>query len=405
MRIILKLKVIKRREMIRRGIMIMLFLICNLELWAQDINISLKHFPSEHYMLIGYKGTKNDTIAKGSLDKQGNAKVQLPAFVKEYQGMASLVIGEDSKMDLILNNESFSIASDFAYPDTRTTQFTGSEENKFFKDYLLGEEVTDNPKLYASQLKKEIDYLKRILVFERASGEEIEKLRSEFLNQDMLVLYHSSYWKTMLSYWVAMYNNRIKDDDKLIIDALYVFDNIKQEKVLDEFTNNLIDICEQYGWEYIKNQLVQHSYNLGRLKSPTRNLAILLKSRGVQIGETPPDFLLDKKTKLSSLFKDKVLLFFYDSNCDLCKNEIEALQNQSEKLIEKKIKIVSVSVDPSKEELEENTKKFLWKYKLNDPNNHIFYPYGVIMTPTYFVIEKGKITGRYAQLLDTGLLQ
>ncbi|MCV9934706.1 hypothetical protein OIU80_20715 [Flavobacterium sp. LS1R47] len=27
------------------------------------------------------------------------------------------------------------------------------------------------------------------------------------------------------------------------------------------------------------------------------------------------------------------------------------------------------------------------------------------MASTYFVIEKDKITGRYAQLLDTGLLQ
>ncbi|AYN05577.1 peroxiredoxin [Flavobacterium sp. 140616W15] len=389
--------------MITKRILLTLFFVYNCAIWAQNITISFIKFPSKSYALIEYKGTKSDTIVKGYLDKQGNAKLQLPASVKNYQGMVSLIIDKDAKMDMIMNNENFSVASIYAYPDTRTSQFIGSEENQFLKDYLLGNEVIANPKLYVNQLKKEMDYLNRILVAANASDSAIESLRSEFLNVDMPVLYHSPFWKTMLTYWVIMYNNRIKDDDKLIADALQIMKNIKQEATLDEFANNLVDICEQYGWEYIKNQLVQQIYNSGMIKSPTRHLAILLKSSGVQIGETPPDFLVDKKTKLSSLFKDKLLLFFYDSACYKCSNEIKELKAYSEKLTENKIKIVSISVDPTKDELEENTKDFSWKYKLNDPDNHIFHPYGVIMTPTYFVIEKGKIAGRYARLEDIGL--
>jgi peroxiredoxin len=389
--------------MVGKKIMAMLFLASNCGLSAQDISITLKKFPSDSYALVGYKGTKTDTLVKGRLNEQGKGTVKLPASFKNYQGMASLIVGGDTKMDMILNNESFSVASDYAHPDTRIMEFTGSEENKFFKEYLLGEVMVANPNLFANQLKNEIDYFNRILAFSGASEDTVESLRSDFLNLDMEVLYHSSFWKTMLTYWVAMHNNQIKDDDKLVADALQVMKKIKDEAVLDEFANNMIDICEQHGWEYIKNQLVLNSYNSGRHKNPTRNLAILFKSRGIQIGETPPDFLLDKKTKLSSLSKDKVLLFFYDSNCYQCSNEIKELKKQSEKIEKNKIKIVSISLDANKEVLEANTKEFSWKYKLNDPDNHLFYPYGVIMTPTYFVIEKGKITGRFARLADTGL--
>lgn len=381
----------------------MLFLVYNFSTWAQNITISFEKFPSKKYALIGYRGTKTDTLAKGYLDKQGNTKLQLPTLVKKYQGVASLVIDDDAKMDMILNNENFSVASIYSYPDTRTSKFKDTEENQFFKNYLLGDEVIIKPNLYATQLKKEMDYLNRILASANASDSEIENLRSEFLSVNLPVFYHSPFWKTMLTYWVAMYNNRIKDDDKLVADALQILKNTKQEPIIDEFANNLIDICEQYGWEYIKNELVLHIYNSGIIKAPTSNLAILIKSRGVQIGETPPDFFVDKQTKLSSIFKDTVLLFFYDSTCYKCNNEIKELKTHSEKLTEKNIKIVSISLDANKKELEENTKDFLWKYKLNDPDNNLFHPYGVIMTPTYFVIEKGKITGRYAQLEDTGL--
>lgn len=381
----------------------MLFLVYNFSTWAQDITISFEKFPSKKYTLVGYRGTKTDTLIKGHLDKQGNAKLQLPTSVKKYQGVASLVIDDDAKMDMILNNENFSVASIYGYPDTRTSQFSGSEENQFFKNYLLGDEVISNPNLYATQLKKEMDYLNRILVAANASDSEIEKLRLDFLSTNMSVLYHSPFWKKMLTYWVAMYNNKIKDDDKLVQDAFIMIKTIPQEEISDEFANNLIDICEQYGWEYIKNQFVMYIYNTATIKNPTRHLAILLKSKGVQIGETPPDFLIDKKTKLSSIFNDRVLLFFYDSTCYKCSNEIKELKTNSEKLIEKNIKIVSISLDATKKELEENSKDFPWKYKLNDPDNRLFNPYGVIMTPTYFVIEKGKITGRYAQLEDTGL--
>lgn len=382
--------------------MLMLFLVYNFSTWAQNITISFEKFPSKKYALIGYHGTKTDTLIKGYLDKQGNAKLQLPTSVKKYQGVASLVIDDEAKMDMILNNENFSVASIYSYPDTRTSKFKDSEENQFFKNYLLGDEVIIKPNLYATKLKKEMDYLNRILVAVNASDSEIENLRSEFLSANMPVFYRSPFWKTMLTCWVTMYNNRIKDDDKLVADALQVMKNIKQEQVVDEFANNLIDICEQYGWEYIKNQLVLHIYNSGIIKAPTHNLAILLKSRGVQIGETPPDFFVDKKTKLSSLSNDTVLLLFYDSTCYKCNNEIKELKTYSGKLEASKIKIVTISLDATKKELEENT-DFSWKYKLNDPNNNIFHPYGVIMTPTYFVIEKGKITGRYAQLEDTGL--
>lgn len=389
--------------MIRKRIVLMVFFVYNCTTWAQNISVSFEKFPSKRYTLIGYKGTKTDTIVKGQLDKQGNAKLKLPASVKNYQGMVSLVMDDDIKLEMILNNENFSVSSIYAYPDTRTSQFKGSEENQFFKNYLLGDELIINSKLYANQLKNGMDYFNRILAAGKATDKEIEKLRFDFIDLNLSELYYSPLWKNTLTYWVAMHNNRIKDDDKLITDAFQVMKNCKQEAVLDEFANNLIDICEQYGWEYIKNQLVLQIYNSGSLKTPTRNLAILLKSRGIQIGETPPDFSLNEKTKLSSLFKDKLLLFFYDSNCYQCSNEIKELKIYSDKLTENKIKIVSISLDANKEDLEANTKDFSWKYKLNDPDNHLFHPYGVIMTPTYFVIEKGKITGRYARLLDTGL--
>jgi peroxiredoxin len=115
----------------------------------------------------------------------------------------------------------------------------------------------------------------------------------------------------------------------------------------------------------------------------------------------------DKAPALMGLEKplsQPTILIFFDSNCDHCRHELDYLNTYFSELTAKGYRIVSIAADTEENNYRQATARYAWdkadrlcNFKGFEGEN--FKNYGIIGTPTIFVIDKhGMITGRYARM-------
>jgi peroxiredoxin len=102
------------------------------------------------------------------------------------------------------------------------------------------------------------------------------------------------------------------------------------------------------------------------------------------------------------------LLMFYESGCSNCALQLDEMKKHYPEIEKKGVRIITISADTSPEVFEYHSKDFPWTDKMCDFQGFDgpdFKTYGVVGTPTFYLIDKnGTITNRYARLDDTGLL-
>ncbi|MDH6355587.1 peroxiredoxin [Dysgonomonas sp. PH5-45] len=360
-----------------------------------SIHVSFSQFPLQDYVLVTYRGTHIDTIASGSLNITGSGDIQIPASSESYRGIASLILTGKTSIDFVLDNEPLSIHSEAVDPNFSNMIFTGSPENSYLQDHIMGRAGVESidMTLYAERFLQTTLYFQQLNNFGNFTPSQTEEMR-RFATQelDMDVLYHSSLWRPLISYWVGFVMQKTDSDDYLIGDAVKIINNMRSEEVMDEFGNNMIEICEQYDWNYVKTQIVLYMYNSGRIKNPTKNLLISMKSIGVVVGEPPVDFEISQKKRLNDYLKNNILLFFYENNCSHCDDEKKKLIEAYPELKKQGIVVVSIAAN------EDRAKNLPWEDNISDTDGKLFANYGIIGTPTYFFIKDGKIASRAALL-------
>ncbi|RZJ48796.1 MAG: redoxin domain-containing protein [Flavobacterium sp.] len=414
---------------------------------AQTINVAFPHFTGKQYVYVLEKGSKKDTIATGKLDTEGKATLVIPSAKKGYAGISHFVLTEGGGMDFIVNKENFTISCLEEQPNFENTKYTVSAENDFFNGRMkklnqilekvrmvqygltvykkedalypalnqeqqnlnqqltaLKSETAQN-KLYAARLAEIYDILmgsgSKINLSEGEKAKEINAFVKDKL--DMSVLYTSGQWNNFIEGWMQLHQAVIKDDALWLEGTKYVLSHIKSNEIYTAFTEKAILVLTKAGKDDLVTSLSEYASKSGRLEKSGK--IVMAAINGPAIGNVAP--VLQTATGKKTINK-KTLLFFYESGCNNCENEIHQLLGNYEIVKDKGYEIISVAADMTSNVGDGHNHQFPWKEQLCDfkgfagPN---FKNYAIIGTPTFFVIdEKGKITGKYASLIDTGIL-
>ncbi|OCB75991.1 hypothetical protein B0A79_02165 [Flavobacterium piscis] len=434
-----------------KNIFIVLISICLISsIEAQTIHLSLPHFGGKDYTYAITKGDKKDTIiAKGKLDSKGKTVLKLPLSQKGYVGMSSFQLKEGGGIDIIINNENFTISCNEAQPTLDNIKFVGSQENEFLiKQYQEQQQLlekasvinaalqlyakeeslypgleteygklkqrfkavqldTEQSKLYASRFIEINNFLMGIgSSLDQNETEKSQQYRDFFRNKvNMEWLYTSNLWSPVISSWFTMHNNVVKNDNLLVEDAKAILERIPSKPVYTSFADKLVVMLSKAGKDELVSSIGTYIGTSGKIENPGHNL--LAAMGGPQTGMKAPE-LIWKEGNYSFDKKQKTLLVFYETGCNNCDNEINLLIGNYQELQKKGYEIVTAASDVDPAEYQKNADRFPWKKKFSDfrgQAGYNFISFGVIGTPTIFVIdENGIITGRYAHLADAHIL-
>jgi peroxiredoxin len=224
---------------------------------------------------------------------------------------------------------------------------------------------------------------------------------------DFSVLYHTPLWKRYLEYWVGFYmqTNRTPEafSGAFVPKAKKVIRRTASDypEVTAYLVNNLLEFFNQYGIDQAAIDIAKYAYSSdfalgepGKMAARILKIADLInqpapKVIGLETPATPPKF---------------TVLFFYESGCTNCEDQIAAFKKHYSELQSKGYRVVSLSADVNKEVFEYHSKSFPWKDKLFDTQGikgENFKNYGISSTPSIFLLDaNGIVKGFYAQLSD-----
>lgn len=416
---------------------------------CQTINIELKHFPAKDYMYLIVHGNKFDTVAHGKMDKAGKANLVFKDKFKNYKGMSRFIFSDGSGFDFIVNRENFRILSTKEVLNGENIQFINSPENEYLKSqsiqkqkllqkeqlasavlalynekdtlytvfkeeqqhlneqYKTLKNLNEKKSLYAARMMEIFDFLignsddlhddvdKKIT---QANNFVISKL-------NMDDLYNSMYWNDVLNNWFNLQLQLNKDDAELFTNLQQLAVRMKSNVQYTSFAEIMVKQLAKIGKDGLVSTFGAYIAKSGKIEQPDHYL--LAAMGGPQIGMAAPDLLYASGKNVFNK-NQKTILIFYETGCNNCDNEINLLIGNYQELQKKGYEVVSAASDVDVAEHEKNAGRFPWKKKFSDykgPGGVNFTSYGVIGTPTIFIIdEKGIITGRYARIADANIL-
>jgi hypothetical protein len=404
---------------------------------AQKVDLYFPHFSGSEYVYILFQGVRSDTIQKGKIGADGRLSLLLPENRKDYRGIASWVLAGGGGLSFILSDEDFSISCTEKAPSANNIIYSASVENDrlrklnddqslllqkanlIFQGMVL---YADNKKLSSifdkesAELKKTFtrlyqnsqtpksyatDYFhisnflnnigSHLYTPEEKTGQKADLVRfiQEDLNID--VLFTSGYWNPVISGTFDLF-----PDKKDFADAMV--SNLKRtqsQQVFEQLSNDLLMICEQFNWPEAEDSIVSYLKTSGRIEQPQGRIFIAFERSKVKTGS--------KAMPIAGIADlSNSLLLFYDSECDNCRMQIEAVKEHYVELQSKGIRIISIAADTDIMKYTSYANSFPWKDKLCDSQSFAgqnFINFGVFGTPTLILInEKGEIAGRYARL-------
>jgi thiol-disulfide isomerase/thioredoxin len=384
-------------------------------------------------------GTHNDTVYFGQLDASGVAEVNIPERYSGYSGMGRIVVNSQAVFEFVVNGEDFSLACEEAYPHGDNVKFTGSPENTALQTWfgqqavrreklgVLGEmervysredpfypllererrELEKEQSDFEAMLEESPLYTARFMRFRNlmdariiplsfADSSQMASVRNYVLDSlDMEGLYTSGVWFEVVNGLLPIYDNGTPYHPLFAEDMSHLLSRIKSPEVYTGLASDLFSICEATGWNDLEERLVYFLTDDNRLqKKPQRLQEILARMkllRGAQAPQLTPCVLP----------KGKVLLAFYQSDCGLCKKEMQHLIENYPQWKKKGFKVISLSADRDLEAFKNFARTFPWKDRYCDFQSYSgpdFQNYGIISAPTFFVVEKGVILERHTSL-------
>ncbi|GAB6009408.1 peroxiredoxin family protein [Dysgonomonas reticulitermitis] len=415
--------------------------------YSQSVELNFPHFAGQQYRFGAFRGEGKDTIAIGTLDGQGRAKLVLPDRMSGFRGMTQWQLTGGGGLDMIFaGGENFSVSCPEAQPSEKTIVYTGTQENVYlnnryhrqqdilgridamrmaaaaYKDNgellpifntellkqeqaykLLQEETAANP-LYAARFAQIVDVTRGLPPVLAPGHEEIVGLLKDFVldKLDLEALYTSGHWAGVLEQLMDWYSYKEENRPAFIPGMIRLVNRASSDEVYAALCEKVIVFCEKKGWHDQELEFAFFLLNDNRIKEPKGKVASLYTLLKIRKGSKAPALSQGK------LPESKTLLVFYESGCNACENEIQQLKGNYPLLREKGYEVVSVAADKDKAVFMNTSGTFPWKDKYCDFQGFTgkdFIDYGVIGTPTFYVIdENGVLQGRYAKLADTGIL-
>ncbi len=422
--------------------------ICALQIPAQNIRIDFLKLPGVTAKLYYFQGNTIDSLAI-VLDKTGRGTLKLNT-PKSVKGIAQLHIPDGGGIEFIIGEPQLQIVCSETLVNKETTSFPGSKENAFLynsftrKSQLLEKQgwlqagtqfyqadsnmqpLLDNEigkvkasiqqlndsvsqsSLYAARFLEWADFMNRLYEAEQQqSPEKARIIRNELeTKSDLTSLYTSGQlWGNVHNYYISMFN-RLDTPEKQEEYAGSI------NKIAERLTGMLqvaffessIHETERFGWSKAQESIAQNIANrYPDMEFKNSNLQRLVGLFRSFRGEKAHALV-----GLSNTLTGKTLLVFHEAGCGNCEGQLNLIKENYPILQEKGYRVISISADIDSTVFKYHTLSFPWKDKLCDFRGfegENFKNYGIIGTPTLYVIdEKGIILGRYARLLDTGLI-
>lgn len=384
----------------KRSFFVCLIFILPFLLNAQTIDVSLPKEANKEYVFILNKGIRQDTIQKGTLSFSGNIAIHIPENDIGYTGMGLLQIKDNAPFSFIVSGNDFSVEQG---EDSKYI-FKGSPENTYLYSVLQDKAVpASDTTLYASNFIDMVRYMHQLnRAIQTGNLKDKSEARMYALHKlDMDRLYTSGIWYNVIDGLIRLNT----DQQTLGQNMNEILGRIKSQEVYEHLVNNLITITQQFGLDDAFDIIIPYVQQSGRIETPRENIFTAFAMAKVRRG-MPAPAIEGLTPSLGDSNAEKTLLVFYQPDCENCHIQLELLIKNYPKLNQMGVRIVSLSSDHLKESFEKDKKHFPWvdNDKLCDFQGFSgknFLNYGIMSTPTFFLIDKdGIVIRRYALVPD-----
>lgn len=431
----------------KRILFIYLFATASLSISSQSVSLDFSFHPSKEVSICLKNGIACDTVWQGKLDDKGKATADLRDKAKEYAGMVTIGVYNNpaASIDIIISGKEdvrVSCAEEYfhggnvtfaASPENESlqrwfilqtkhqrkigmlseTQKMYTPEDSFYPTLLQEKQILESEKavldkelasskLYAAKFMDYYDFLNtKVATLVIADSLGMSSVRTYVRDSlDVDGLFSSGLWFPTLNGLLALYDNNAPYHKDFITDMSLLLERAGSQRIYNTLSENLFSICESTGWNDLEEQLAYYLINSGRIENPTGKLKMLMTLFKLGKGSKAPDLLQ------GTLPVQNTLLVFYETGCGPCENEMQQLIGNYPVLKEKGYEVVSVSADVDANIFRNTADRFPWEGKYCDMKGFEspdFKNYGVIATPTFYVIRDGMVQGRYARFADTGI--
>ena len=273
--------------------------------------------------------------------------------------------------------------------DTRVDELISNNPLTLASRYLR----TDRP-VFANHMLSDNDqniYLKQHY-FDNVDFSDTMLIRSTFLTSKVV---------TYLSLFQMNANSQVELEDNMLmgVDTVLYYAGANQEVyefLIDFLIHGFESIGFEKGLEHIANAstLDQFCENTERKLKLENKLELIKK---LAIGQPAPNFTTvdidGNKIVLSEIVANKTVLVFWASWCPHC-DEIMPLINSNYDN-GNNYEVITISIDESKEDLMKSLKESNYGWiniaELNGWNGAIVEEYGIVATPSIFVLDENKI--------------
>lgn len=236
----------------------------------------------------------------------------------------------------------------------------------------------------------------------------IEGLKSNYFNHvdfNNPILQRSNFLtERMLNYVFGMsfHNGDEVDDYKRNIDVFNTAMQNAPEEIKKLLFTDLWEQMVDLKLESVANFIAEnYLMDLSVKLNDQQLLQALILHQNITIGNNAPDFSIeitkDKesvKTLLSKLdIAEHYIIVFWSSSCSHCLNEIPELYKFTETFEDGKLKVIAIGLEDEPygwKTLTYDFPNFIHVYGEGKWDNEISNSYGVIATPTYFILNKDK---------------
>lgn len=367
---------------------------------AQKITITLPRQANHEYAFVLNKGIKQDTIQQGTLSFAGKAEIQIPDIYKNYAGMGALVMKGMPSFNMIVNHENFSVeqGADKKYI------FKNSSENEYLYSIIqTGAVPQADTTLYASRF---VDLIRYNQALSKVVSQKIPNLKEKgdvhyyaFNELNLETLYTSGLWYNIIDGLVWL----DRDQERLGDNMIKLLKRIKSDEVFTHLVDNLITITGQYGWDDAFDIIIPYVEQSGRIPVPQGQIYTAFTLAKLRKGMAAPE-IDGLSNPIAKTGENKTLIVFYQPDCENCHTQMEQLVKEYNRLVGEKIRVISISGGDDKDIFEQDRAKFPWPDKLCDFEGYSgknFINYGIMATPTYFLLDKdGKVLRRFAQISE-----
>jgi hypothetical protein len=427
---------------------------------AQSINLEFPYFAGQTYEFTIFQGDKRVKLKEDSIPKGGKVQLRIPENFKGYKGMAQWYLTNSATgggLDLIINNEDFSVSCLDSIPKTESIVYKNTQENIFDKSnykkqqklfekhdamlatkrayepkskfYKLAEEeytsIIDQYVTYSNDLKQSSLFaakFRQIVNLTMGIGTMItidEKEKANNINTfitnelDFSILYTSNHWGGIINSWTEIQIKVLKDDAKMVTDATTILNRIKSDTVYTDFVINLTKELTKAGKDDALFALIPNIKNSKRLLHYDGVLNIFKQD----LSGTAPDLTIityngtkEAKNQVTTVlktadFKSKfTLLVFYRSGCGPCEETMKGLVDNYKIMTSKGFKIITIAADTDEKVFKDTSLAHPWADKYCDfegTKGINFKNYAVIGTPTMYVLDsKGIIVSKMATIIE-----